>query len=246
MPTEFTTHTDSPLEIIAASDINDIQTAVNNLESGWIAAPETWTYASATTFTISGDYTAYYVPGTRIKLTNVSVKYFVVVSSAYASGVTTVTVTGGSDYALASAAISNTYYSYEPAPAGYPDWFDYTPTGVSATNVTLSGRFRVIGRTVEAHINAIFSGAITYTTDPTLPITASADIIAGTSLKPVSGVGGYFDSGTATVLNGLFPSVVASATTVEVYNSAGTQMSASSPITWANNDEFTLHFFYEI
>ena len=146
MPSSFITHTDSPLEIIAASHMNDVQTAINGLEAGWTAAPETWTYASAATFTITGDYSAIYTVGTRIKLTNVTVKYFVVVSSVFAAGDTTVTVTGGSDYALASAAITSTYYSYYPCPPGYPDWFLYTPTGVSATNVTLTGRFRVLGQ----------------------------------------------------------------------------------------------------
>jgi hypothetical protein len=116
---------------------------------GWtLDDAATWTYVSATTFTVPGDYTTKFSKGTRIKLTQTTVKYFVVTASSFGSGVTTVTITGGTDYTLANAAISANYYSYAANPQGYPDWFNYTPTyvGFSADPPSSSARFSVVGR----------------------------------------------------------------------------------------------------
>lgn len=91
---------------------------------GWVAASETWTYASADdptfTFTITGDYSTTYFPGQRLKLTQTTVKYFIVTAVAYSAPNTTVTIYGGTDYDLANAAISSTFYSPVKAPAGFP------------------------------------------------------------------------------------------------------------------------------
>ena len=106
---------------LESSDIKN-QTEVS---TGWIPAGETWTYASATTFTISGvDLTTKYTKGTKIKLTNdSSVKYYYVVSSSFSTN-TTVTVTGETD--LVSGAITLPYYSYTDCPQGFKkgeDWY---------------------------------------------------------------------------------------------------------------------------
>jgi len=103
---------------------------------GWIAAGETWTYASADsptfTFTISGDKTSKYGAGMRIKLTQSStVKYFIITKVAYSAPNTTVTVYGGTDYDLADSAISSPYYSGAKAPFGFP--LDPAKWTVSAT-----------------------------------------------------------------------------------------------------------------
>lgn len=92
---------------------------------GWINVGETWTYASADaptfTFTVSGDETGRYSPGMRIKLTQSSTtKYFFVTAVSYSNPNTTVTIYGGTDYTLANAAISNTYYSMVKTPQGLP------------------------------------------------------------------------------------------------------------------------------
>lgn len=93
-------------------------------EDGWAAAGEIWTYASADTptftFTISGDKTSKYSPGMRIKLTQTTVKYFIITAVSYSSPNTTVTVYGGTDYTLANAAITDPYYSTQKAPLGFP------------------------------------------------------------------------------------------------------------------------------
>jgi hypothetical protein len=116
---------------------------------GWLAAGETFTYASSTTFTVAGDRTVRYSKGTRIKLTQSTVKYFVVTLSAFSAGVTTVTITGGTDYTLANAVVSDPFYSYAANPQGYPRGFNYTPTftGFSANPAT-SVYFSVQGTVV--------------------------------------------------------------------------------------------------
>ena len=46
---------------------------------------ETWTYASANSVTYAGDLTGIYSPGMRVRLTQGTVKYFVIVSVVYSS-----------------------------------------------------------------------------------------------------------------------------------------------------------------
>lgn len=153
---------------------------VEGIVTGWVNATDTWTYASATTFTIASvDRTTTFTPGTRIKLTQTSVKYFVVVSSSFSTN-TTVTVTGGTDYTLANAAITSPAYSYEANPQGYPGVFNYTTvwTGFSA-DPTSANRFSVIGRTCFVNIYSSVVGVSNSTgLTFTLPI-ASAYNLSG-------------------------------------------------------------------
>ena len=97
---------------------------LETMGNGWVSARTTWTYASADdptyTFTISGDYTGILSAGMKIKLTQTTVKYFIITKVAYGSPNTTVTVYGGTDYDLADATITSPYYSYVKAPFGFP------------------------------------------------------------------------------------------------------------------------------
>ena len=107
-------------------------------QTGWLSAEETWTYATADsptfTFTISGDKSAKYSPGMRIKLTQTTVKYFIITKVVYSSPNTTITVYGGTDYTLANAAIIYPYYSSAKVPAGFP--LDPTKWTVTVTDST--------------------------------------------------------------------------------------------------------------
>jgi len=91
---------------------------------GWIHADEIWTYASADSptfaFTVNGDVTSKYCVGMRLKLTQTTVKYFIITKISYSSPNTTITIFGGTDYTLANAAISNNYFSAAKAPIGFP------------------------------------------------------------------------------------------------------------------------------
>jgi hypothetical protein len=98
---------------------------VSGAWDGWISAGETWTYASADdptyTFTVAADVTTKYSVGMKIKLTQGTVKYFIITAvSTYSGGKTTITVYGGTDYDLASSAISANAYSMMRTPVGFP------------------------------------------------------------------------------------------------------------------------------
>jgi len=123
---------------------------------GWIAANETWTYASSTSFTVSGNVTGKYQKGDKIKLTQSStVKYFYIIGVSYSAPNTTITITGGSDYSLANAPITDNYYSKVENPQGFPDYFNYNST-VSGTGgsegtyseINYASQFTIKGRTV--------------------------------------------------------------------------------------------------
>lgn len=162
-------------QAILVTDASGAVTVFLKDVDGWIATADTWTYASATTFTIAGDLTAKYIPGTKLKLTQTTVKFFYVVSSVFAGGNTTVTFTGGSDYSLANASITSPFYSYEDNPQGFPQWFNYTPTwtGVSPAP-TVIARFNVVGRMVTAVISPTVAGTGTLTTfQATAPIVST-------------------------------------------------------------------------
>jgi len=133
----------------------------------------TWTYVSATTFTVTGDRTAVFSKGTRLKLTQTTVKYFVVVASLHAAGTTTVTITGGTDYTLANAAISANSYSYAANPQGYPGYFNYTPTltGWSADPGVTLAKFAVVGNQCWITIATNVGTSNATSVSCTLPIT---------------------------------------------------------------------------
>ena len=128
--------------------INDSGQLSGNGLDGWIYDTDTWTYVNATSFKITGKNVAYRFPkGTKIKLVQTSTKYFYVVATAYSTD-TTVTITGGSDYTLASATISGQAYSYATAPQGFPQWFNFTPTLYTGWSALPTGTyiFKIIGR----------------------------------------------------------------------------------------------------
>lgn len=115
------------------------------IADGWYPAGATWTYASATSFTVAGDYSGILVQGVKIKLTQTTVKKFSVTSSDYSSPNTTVNITAGDDYTLVNAAITEPYYSLFEAPEGFPETFSWTPTftGFSA-DPTGTHKFRIL------------------------------------------------------------------------------------------------------
>lgn len=151
---------------------------------GWIDPGETWTYASATTFTVPGNQTAKYIAGVKIKLTQTTPKYFYVVSSSYGAPNTTVTVTGGSDYTIANAAITSPYYSRSERPAGFPDIFNYTlawtsdGSAPSLGNAVVVSRFRISGKHVDVKIQITFGNTSSFGSGNysfSLPLTSAND-----------------------------------------------------------------------
>ena len=131
---------------------------------GWVGADETWTYISPSSFNISGDVTGQkYAVGDKIALKQGGAhKYFYISAlPTYSSGVTTVTITGGSDYTLADAPITDNCYSKVATPVGFPQYFNVaTPafTGISNGSggqpAVSTMRFTIMGRTCHAFVRA--------------------------------------------------------------------------------------------
>ncbi len=157
---------DADGRVTAASNIAITGAGALTASDGWVDdSAHTWTYASASTFTIAGvDLTSVFTPGTRLKFTQTTVKYGIVASSSFSTN-TTVTIIVNTDYVLANAAISANYYSYVANPQGYPGWFNYTSgcAGFSALS-TNDARFATNGRVCQLAVHFIgTSNATTFT-----------------------------------------------------------------------------------
>jgi len=146
--------------------------------TGWIADADTWVYASATTILITGNVVAKFPIGTKLQLTQTTVKYFTVIVAEILTGNTILTISGGS-YTLVDAVISATYYSYANSPQGWPalTWTDYsaisTITGWSAYTVKKIF-YKRIGKTIFVQFDLEGTSNNVVTTF-TLPATSKAD-----------------------------------------------------------------------
>jgi len=116
---------------------------------GWCDIDELWAYASASTITVPTGAASRFHVGDKLRLTQTTVKYFYVVAVAD----TVLTVTGGSDYTVANAAISSIAYSRCERPFGFPDFFSYTPTigNVMGSDIGYA-RFSIKGNLVSVEV----------------------------------------------------------------------------------------------
>jgi len=144
--------------------------------STWISLGIQPTYTSSTSITFTGvDFTPYFPTGTKIKFTQTTVKYFYVLSATYGTN-TVLTLTGGSNYSVANAAITNFNYGHGVA-YEFPEWFNWTPTIVGFSSVPDSGiyKFNLVGKLVCLMIEQPNDGTSDATSfSISLPITASS------------------------------------------------------------------------
>lgn len=195
----------------------------NDTTDGWTPAAETWTYASASTFTVSGNQTVKYLKGTRLKFTQTTTKYAVVVGSSYTSPDTTVTILINTDYAIANATISANYYSYAINPQGYPGWFaTAAPTtwtnidnGSGGAPTVTSFRQKVEGNTLSGRmlVGSSYVSNPSPTADfgflsPVSPVNTSNNtaigsgwVIKTSGSVPYTGVAFYANSGSTIYIN---------------------------------------------
>lgn len=126
-----------------AADFNEIKTVVNGLDdiniTGWYPIIATLTYTSADTPTFvagtSIDLTGIISVGMKLKLTQTTVKYFIV--TAITS--TTITLYGGTDYTISATAITEIYYSHSKSPLGFPlDADKWSVIFTDSTNLTVT------------------------------------------------------------------------------------------------------------
>lgn len=137
---------------------------------GWTASSASWTYLSASSVTVPSGAASLYQKGTRVKFTQTTVKYFVVVGVTD----TTLTFAVNNDYTVANAAISAISYSHQLNPIGWPTWFGYDPTwtGFSAAP-TQDVLYRINGNEITLLLNDQQGTSNSATLNFTLPVAPS-------------------------------------------------------------------------
>jgi hypothetical protein len=228
------------------------QITAANLLSGWIESPLTWSYASASTFTVSGDQTAVYTKGKRIRWTQTTVKYGVVLSASYGAPNTTVTIAVNTDYVITNAPISSAAYALKySTPYGFPDEFNFTPawTNLTVGNGTQVARYSIVAGRLFCYVNLTFGASSSISGSVSLaPPVAMLSTYPGS--RSAIGMAAFLDTGTA-LYNG--SCVTSTTATIEprAINAAGTYgvftlLSSTIPHTWAATDELNMTFNYPI
>lgn len=219
-------------------------TSLNNqILTGWSRVSDTWTYASSTTITVPSDATLKYQIGDKIRLKQGGAyKYFYI--SVVAS--TLLTITGGSDYTLTNAKITDVYVSSTLNAFGFPsDWTNFTPsyTNVIVGNGVNTGAFVMIGKTVFFRTAFTFGSTSSLTGTPVLtyPVTISTfysnfPVVANLRM----GVGAV-----------VYVGILGTGGTLNLQNSSSTYLSitgitSTTPATWATNDSWAIQGFYEV
>lgn len=165
----FTGNTSGEVNDSGTNSIISGNKGVTDSNINWNPFYQTLTYASASTFTISGNHTSTFQTGTKIKLTQTTVKYWYVKSSSHSLGTTTVTIVLNTNYTLANAAITSPYFSRADNPEGFPTFFDFDcdVTGFSSATETFLYSMNGAGMTILFDIQGT-SNATTKTA--TLPV----------------------------------------------------------------------------
>lgn len=215
---------------------------------GWLSSNATWSYVSASSLTISGDVTSFIKKGTKLKLTQTTVKYFTVLTSVYSAPNTTITVAVNIDYTIANAAITARYSSNFDAPAGFPQRYNFTPAwtnltvgnGTYSTAVFALTRERCFGfvEFVFGSTSGISAGGITMN----VPI-----VIGATHTFIPVGNAALIDTGTflyhGSVLGQSSVLTIRAMTTSGSYQGY-TFITVTVPFTWATGDILTFSFDY--
>ena len=162
----------------------DSQAKVLTDAGGWTPIWDyaSWAYASSTTITVPSGAATRYGKGMRLRWKqsgDSNYRYAYIIGAA----ATLLTVTGGSDYAVADTATSpiiEAAYSYFSAPLGFPEWFNWAVTFPAAGGMTFTGtnvraRFCINGRKVsfELFAQGTTSGSGVAYILATLPVTAA-------------------------------------------------------------------------
>lgn len=240
---EFDAHvanTGNPHSVTAAQ-------AVAIPEDGWIACAETWTRTGNHTFTISGDVTAKYRKGVKVRYKDGGAfEYGVILSSSYGAPNTTITLFTNTDYAMAAVTITDKWISFVENPEDFPHDFNYTPTFANTTlgDGSVAGKFKVHGRKVsgQATFTLGLTSAVTGAVTASLP---GGTVVEGTN-QPI-GIASYVDAGTAQYAGIIVPSsntaqfkrFAVSGTAIQQAN-----LSSTTPFTWGSTDYVTATFAY--
>jgi hypothetical protein len=227
---------------VKLNTIRDDLLQLNDLD-GWLNANQTWTYASATTITVPTGAASIYSVGDKIKLTQTTVKYFYVVGVAD----TVLTVTGGSNYTVANAAITLPYYSHATSPVGFPKKFTYVPTvsGITIGSGTLVGYFSLTDGVVTYWVKLELAADTTMTGNPKISLPVATSLgeahLGITSIHDTS-PSSYYSGATYVDNSGM---------TVQCYQVSGTSLKETAitttvPFTWATGDQIDVNGTYQV
>lgn len=145
---------DTPVNCLNNEEFfNQYTDLASDVDFGWLPVSDTWTYASASTITVPSGAASLYQKGDKLRLKQgAGYKYYYIITVANAL----LTVTGGSNYTVASAAITDIAISRASNPFGLPGYFTFTSTvtGFSDTN-TAAMRFTISGSVIRLLIPSI-------------------------------------------------------------------------------------------
>lgn len=211
----------------------DITTKASSWD-GWIQVTDTFTYASATTITVPSDATTKYSVGDKLKMTNSGTKYFYIVGVA----ATVLTVTGGTDYTVANAAISGVYYSKAATPLSFPYTFAFTPswTNITVGNGTNVGAFSMDGKRVTVRTKFTLGSTSSVGTNPSYAYPITKNTYYTSNLEPLGAatgkLGGNYWKLSTVARTGISPVALVTSGSYTSYN----DVTATVPGTWANAD----------
>lgn len=181
--------------------------------SGWWSPADVWTRTGNHTFTVTGNQTATYVKGTKVRFTDTTVKYGVIASSSFSS-VTTVTLITNSDFSMAAnptvAAVSSAQ-----TPHGFPTWFNWTVTytGFSVDPTASVTRWQSLGG--DSLMLQINNGTLGTSNATTMTVTLPATAATISNIE-WTGAPGRVTDNTSTVTTGRWR-IVPAATVVDFY-----------------------------
>lgn len=221
------------------------------INSGWADLGHSLSYASVSSFTISGDVTSYYLRGSKVRLkqSGGTYKYFYVIVSTYSAPNTTVIVTGGNNYSLANESITDPAISWDESPVGFPGFINITPAWLSSGtqpaigNGVMAGLLKAHGNWAHLEYDILFGSTSTFGTGTykwTVPIEFPSYLVT----QRVVGSAMIYDAsqnktyvgvtllGNDTPEGVLYFSVIADQMTIQSLN-------ANTPIVFGNGDRIT-------
>lgn len=218
--------------------------------TGWIEKTDTWTRTGDHTFTISGDVTAIYRKGAKIRYKDGgSFEYGVIGSSSYSSPNTTINLIPNSDYAMAAATITDKAVSYISDPESFPTAFNYAGSWTAVTtNPTIgdgiiTAKWIPVGHsTILVKFRVVMGSTTTYGSGNynfSIPI-ASTNVYTSVAIETAAGQ--YLDASA-----GFRYSCVAYVRSgdMRATNYSGQIFNPAAPVTWANGDQISLSCTYE-
>ena len=168
------------VDVTELNYLNGARTLIQDqLDSGWVYFPTQPTYVSTSQIKFSGvDYTPYVKKGDKITFNNPDTRYFYVTAASFSTD-TTLTLTGGSDYAVSNSAITACQFSHHNTPRNFPAQFNWTPgfTGFSVNPTVAYSKFSISGGAVHLFYKANGNGTSNATgfTITGLPVTILSD-----------------------------------------------------------------------